>query len=153
MKAYWFAPIMASFIAAPVPMYAEQAIDAVSSGLQNHTSQIVSSSAWEYPIIHFRNGTYRIMMDPAVSTIKVGPKLGKVERNISSFDQVDDDNSLIDTSYKNGDSNMLSVDTPIYKFRNRSTRDCIIVSHKNKYYKAIRKVDTSANRASSSSLQ
>ncbi|MFD1888122.1 hypothetical protein [Paenibacillus wenxiniae] len=149
MKAYLFAPIIASLVAGPATSYAEDVIDAVNPSAQDNTSQIVSSSSWEYPIVHFRNSTYRIMMDPAVNTVKVGPKLGKIERNISSFDGVDDDNSLIDTSYKNGDSNVLNVDTPIYKFRNRSTRDCIIVSHKNKYYKAIRKVDPSASKSSS----
>ncbi len=144
MKAYLLVPIVAALIVGPPTTYAEDVIDAVMPASQDNNTQIVSSSSWEYPIVHFRDGTYRIMMDPAVNKMKVGPKLGKIERNISSFEQVDDDNSLIDTTYKNGDSNVLYVDTPIYKFRNRSTRDCIIVSHKNKYYKAIRKSDTTA---------
>ncbi|WP_411346329.1 hypothetical protein ACE3MZ_10235 [Paenibacillus sp. WLX1005] len=156
MRAYLFLPVIASLIFAPATINAEQAASATLPATAGPADQIVSTSSWEYPIVHFRNSTYRIMMEPALSTVKVGPRLGKVERNISSFEEVDENNSMIDTTYKNGDSNVLNVDSPIYKFRNRSTKDCIIVSHKNKYYKAVLRTDYSdagdALKSSASSI-
>ncbi|WP_238557938.1 hypothetical protein [Paenibacillus shenyangensis] len=140
MKAYILLFITLLAGSAGIPSaYAEPVIEADVPKPAEAQEQTGSSSSWEYPIVHFRNNTYRIIMQQPVSSTKVGPRLGRVQRNISSFDEVEEGNTLIDTSYQNGDSNVLKVEAPIYKMRKHSSRECIVVSHMNKYYKAYKK--------------
>ncbi|WP_458118895.1 hypothetical protein [Paenibacillus sp. Z6-24] len=140
MKAYIFLITILLTGYAEIPSaYAEPAIEADMPAVAHTQEQTGSSSSWEYPIVHFRDNTYRIIMERPVNSHKVGPRLGRVQRNISSFEEVDEGNSLIDTSYQNGDSNILRVESPIYKLRSHSSKECIVVSHMNKYYKAYKK--------------